>query len=251
MQAIAGRGGISGIATAKAAVRDLPLYLWLAADQQPQGDGAPYYLFDQSGQANHLEATGGGLTYVGAGGPGGQPAWQFDGASYAGAVRRVIPAGKPALTVSAVIRLASFVGVPEVIQFGVDHASAQASIQFALWTDGAMYCGAFGGEGNERYTGAGTVPATTWVLLTWVVAGAAFSGANPAFRLNGAALASARGTGALNPQIIPALVQVGANLQGPPAQILPNGSKLAELVVSGGAHATEIETYLMEKYDLL
>lgn len=116
-----------------------------------------------------------------------------------------------------------------------------------------MYSAAFGGEGNERYSAAGSVPATTWMMLTWVVSPGAFSASNPAFRKNKVVLSSTRGAGASTPQIIPAIIQLGANLQGTPAQILPANSKLAEIIVANtdsATHVAQIEAYLSEKYGL-
>lgn len=232
------------------------IVLWLDASAAPQQNTSPVLAVGDLSGRGHRFTGSSGVTYLVAGGPNGKAAWSFDGSSYFEGLslnNYVLPGGSPAVSVFAVLYLAAFTGTPEVIQIGTDHATSLNSFQFAVWTDGGLYCAAYGGEGNERYTAAGTVSATTWTLVEWIVSPGAFSGSNPVFKKNGVAAASTRGTGTDVPNIQPAHCRIGANFQGTPAQLLPSGSRLAELIVMTSVDSTKIaavESYLLSKYAL-
>lgn len=247
----------SGSSSSGTGLEDIrEITLWLDASVAAQNNTSASLAFlDQSGKGHRFTGSS-GITYLTTGGPNSLPAWSFDGSSYMEGIslnNYVLPGGSPAVSVFAVVYLASFTGTPELIQIGTDHATSLNSFQFAFWTDGGMYAAAYGGEGNERYTAASTVSATTWTLVEWVVTPGAFSGSNPVFKKNGVAVSSTRGTGADTPNIQPANVRVGGNLQGTAAQLLPSGSKLAELIVMNSVNSDKIalvEAYLMAKYAL-
>lgn len=230
--------------------------LWLDATAAPQQDTSAVLAALDLSAKGHRFTGGSGITYLAAGGPNNKAAWSFDGSSYfegVGLNNLVLPGGSSAASVFAIVSLSSFVGTPELLQVGTDHATFLNSFQFAVWTDGGLYCAAYGGEGNERYSAASTISTSTWTLIEWIVSPGAFSSSNPVFKKNGVAVSSTRGAGASVPNIQPANARVGGNLQGPASQLLPAGSRLAEIIVMNSVDATKIasvESYLLAKYAL-
>lgn len=213
---------------------DIPLVLHLAAGYEDVADGYTFTsLADQSSVEQDLTVTG-TLTMSLTGGPGGTPCYVFPTGAYATRLDPTLPQGtsSPGFALLAVVKLTDLSGYPEILEMGLADRTGDAAhhnYQHAIAGTGALYSSNTGGD-SERLSTASVVTTNTWTIVGWRwTKGAALSSTNPAFLVNGTAVAAASGTGTSTPSLTREAFRVGGSLLATPAQFLLGS--LAELVL--------------------